>query len=132
MCRPTVSRLLPTDIPLSSSATNRSFDLAAGPPPGGPVEDTKHFSAHTHEDAAWNQALSESERRELDQHNENERAAGRAPQRYGNANDEEDEAWEEARRSGPTAHFTAGTANPWGAGGRNNRLRDDDDEGGRI
>lgn len=103
---------------------------AAGPPPGGPVVDSKDgFVEQTAQDEAWNQALSESERREWDQHHANERATQQNAGRRGLENEEEDEAWEEARRNGPTAHLTAGTNNPWGPGGSASRRQADEDEG---
>ncbi|CED84288.1 hypothetical protein [Phaffia rhodozyma] len=101
----------------------------APPYPGPPASGSSHdidskqsFVAASAEDEAWNQSLAESERREWQQHQENQEAERAYMIAHGgaaHANEEEDEAWERSRRQ-------AG----FGESGRSTRTNED--QGGVV
>lgn len=100
-----------------SSDTLPSSLNSAGPPASNPSYDPDSKGAyvpHSAEDEAWDRSLRESERRERDQNGaEREETGHRA---Y--VNEEEEEAWEQARINAGTAQ-----AGAWG------RRRSSEDEG---
>ncbi|KAL7415775.1 hypothetical protein BDY24DRAFT_382190 [Mrakia frigida] len=116
-----------------------------GPPPNQPSpydSDAKSpnqaasFIPVSAEDEAWNRSLAESERREWEQHEANQRQNSRRGREGGN--EAEEEAWEEARRGAGTAAIGGGGgSNPFADNGGNGRRgrrdgEDEEDQGGKV